>query len=97
MSLHAGALPETRCMVPVSFHKKQIQYILKFQQRGEKKGKQRWLIFQGESPLVTEEVYIFTAIMVSALFIFVNFSYLEMVQAIFIAGFHLAMLICTDR
>jgi hypothetical protein len=46
---------------------------------------------------VTGEVSIFTAIMVPALFIFANFSYLEMVQGIFIAGFHLAVLICTDR
>lgn len=60
-------------MAPVSSHKKQIQYILKFQLE-KKGGKQRWLIFQGESPLVTEEVPISTAIMAPALFIFVNFS-----------------------
>jgi hypothetical protein len=39
MSSHAGALPEIRCMVAVSSHKKQIQYILKFQQRGKRENK----------------------------------------------------------
>jgi hypothetical protein len=41
---------------------------------------QKWLIFQGESPLWTKEVSIFIAIVVLALSIFVNFFHHELMH-----------------
>lgn len=54
MGHHAWGLPETmRCMTSVFFkkRKKHFQYILRFQ----KNKMQKWLIFQGESPLLNTD------------------------------------------